>query len=125
MSVPQHITDSLTALQAQVKAAGKLTSAPYATLKAIHLNAQTLETDTTLALYDAAGQLDTWVAPGDQPGIIAGVQAAVASARDEWRLLDMLSVTSRAVLNLDLLVGDVVFPAQRTSIISPSASPSP
>lgn len=120
MSVPQHIIDGVVALQAQIKAAGKLTAAPYATVQAIHLNAETLETNMTLALYEAAGQLDTWVAPGDQPGIIAGFQVAVGSARDEWRLLDMLTTTSRAVLNLELLVGDINFPAQRTTLISPS-----
>jgi len=119
MSVPQHIIDGIVAIQAQIKAAGKLTAAPYATVQAIHLNAETLETDTTLALFDAAGQLDTWVAPGDQPGIIAGFQAAVVSARDEWRLLDVLTAVSRAVLNLELIVGDIgsQFPEQRTTLI--------
>ena len=119
MSVPVKITAGVVALQAQIKAAGKLTSAPYATIQAIHLNAETLETNTTLALYDAAGQLDTWTSPPDQIGIIAGVQAAVVSARDEWRLLDMLTSISRAVLNLELLVGDIgsQFPAQRTTLI--------
>lgn len=117
MSVPQQIIDDLTALQAQVLAASPLQSAPYASVQAIYLNAENLETSTTLALYAAAGQLDTWVAPRDQIGIIAGVQTAVSSARDEWRLLDMLSVISRAVLNLDLLIGDIELPQQRTVLI--------
>jgi hypothetical protein len=117
MSVPPKIIAGVVALQAQIKAAGPLESAPYATVQAIHLNAETLETNTTLALYGAAGQLDTWIAPKDQIGIIAGFQTAVGSARDEWRLLDMLAVISRAVLNLDLLVGDINIPAQRTTLI--------
>lgn len=119
MSVPVKITAGVVALRAQIKAAGKLTVAPYATVQAIHLNAETLETNTTLALYEAAGKLDTWVAPGDQPGIIAGFQTAVGSARDEWRLLDVLTAISRVVLNLELIVGDIgsQFPVQRTTLI--------
>jgi hypothetical protein len=117
MSVPPQIIADLTALQAQVTAALPLEAAPYATVQAIHLNAENLETSITLALYDAAGALDTWVAPGDQIGIIAGFQAMVGSARDEWRILDMLAVVSRSVLNLDLLIGDIIVPVQRTTLV--------
>ncbi len=104
MSVPANITTELTALQAQVTAASPLQSASFATLKALQLNSEQLETDTTIALYDAAGQLDTWVAPRNVIGIISGFQGAVGSALDEWRLLDMLSVISRANLNVSLLL---------------------
>jgi hypothetical protein len=118
MTVPAKITASLTALQAQVAAAAPLQAAPYSALRAIQLNANRLEADTTLALYDAAGQLDTWIAPPNQPGMISGFQAMVESALDEWRILDMLAVISRAALNIDLLVGDLgTIPAQRTTII--------
>ena len=117
MSVPAKIIADLIALQAQVKASSPLESAPYAEIQAIHLNAENLETSTTLALYDAAGGLDTWVAPRDIFGIVDGVNAAVGSARDEWRLLDMLAVISRAVLNLDLMLGDIEAPQQRTRLI--------
>jgi hypothetical protein len=94
----------LTALQTQTAAAAPLDSATFATLKAIQLNSQQLETDTTAALYAAAGALDTWVASRDSASIVAGFQAIVESAADEWRILDMLSVISRANLNVSLLL---------------------
>src|SRR6516165_6343478 len=99
MSVPQNILDDLTALQAQLAAA------------------EQLETDTTLALLNAAGGLDTWVAPSNQIGIINGVQAAVMSASDQWYLMDMLEVISRAVLNLDLMTGDIGIQPTRKVLI--------
>jgi hypothetical protein len=117
MTVPVKLTKNLAALRMQVAQASPLGAAPYATLQAIHLNAEQLETDTTLALYDAAGKLDTWVAPRDQPGIISGFQVAVGSALDEWRLMDMLASISRAVLNLELLIGDLSVQTQRTTLI--------
>lgn len=117
MSVSPHIIAHLTALQAQIKAAGPLEKMPYATLKAIHLNAENLETEVTLALYEMAGGLDTWQSSRDQISILAGVQAAVESARDEWRLLDMLSSISRSILNFDLLIGDIQTQQQKTSLI--------
>lgn len=117
MSIPAKIMTDLEALQTQINSAHPLESAPYATIQAINLNAENLETSTTLALYEAAGELDTWQAPRDQIGIIAGVQAAVSSARDEWRLLDMLTAISRSVLNLDLLVGAVDAPIERKTIV--------
>jgi hypothetical protein len=50
--------------------------------------------------------------------MISGFQAMVESALDEWRILDMLAVISRAALNIDLLVGDLgTIPAQRATII--------
>jgi hypothetical protein len=117
MSIPAVLIKELTDLQAQVAAAQPLSSAPRADLKAIELNAETLEINTTLALYNAAGGLDTWVAPRDQIGIIAGVQTAVQSSVDQWKLLDMLEVVSRAVLNIDLMIGDIGTANTRTMLI--------
>jgi hypothetical protein len=105
MSVPTKITTALAALQTQIDAASPLSSASFATLKAIEINSQQLETDTAAALQTAAGLLDTWVAPRPVDLIVAGVQAAVVSTRDEWRLCDMLFVISRANLNVSLLLG--------------------
>lgn len=106
MSVPENITTGLTALQAQTAAANPMRSAPFATLKAIQLNAEQLETDTTFALYNAAGQLDTWVEPRNSDAVVAGFQEIVGSAIDEWRLLDMLCVISRVNLNVSVLLGE-------------------
>ena len=107
MSIPQKILDDLTALQKQLAASQPLEAAPRAEVVAIELNAEQLETDVTLALTMGGDGLGVWIAPRDQPGIIAGVQKEIAAAADQWHLLDMLEVISRAVLNLDLMVGDV------------------
>ena len=107
MSIPQKILDDLTALQKQLAASQPLEAAPRAEVVAIELNAEQLETDVTLALTMGGDGLGVWIAPRDQPGIIAGVQKEIAAAADQWHLLDMLEVISRAVLNIDLMVGDV------------------
>jgi hypothetical protein len=39
--------------------------------------------------------------------IVSEFQAIVDSAKDQWQILDMLEVISRATLNLDLLLGDI------------------
>jgi hypothetical protein len=107
MSIPQKILDDLTALQKQLAASQPIEAAPRAQVVAIELNAEQLETDVTMALTLGANGLGTWIAPRAQPDIIAGVQKEIAAAADQWHLLDMLEVISRAVLNLDLLVGDI------------------
>lgn len=107
MSIPQKIIDEIAALQLQVLAAAPLTAAPFATLKAIQLNTQKLETDTTLAVNDAAGLLDTWVAPRDTPGIIAGFLARESEANDQWHLDDMLDVISRTLINVNIVIGQI------------------
>jgi hypothetical protein len=103
--IPANVITKLKAWQAQTAAAAPLASAPFATLKAIQLNGQQLETDTTSALYAAVGNLDSWVAPAATPSAIAGFQAIVSSAIDQWRLDDMLNVISRANLNVDIVLG--------------------
>jgi hypothetical protein len=107
MSIPQKILDDLTALQNQLAASQPLEAAPRAAVVAIELNAEQLETDVTLALTLGGDGLGSWIAPRDQPGIISGVQKEIVAAADQWHLLDMLEVISRAVLNIDLMVGDV------------------
>lgn len=107
MTIPAKIIADLNSLEAQVEAADPIEAAPFATIKAIQLNVRSLETDTTLALTNAAGLLDSWVAPNNEPGIIAGVLARIGEAIDQWRLNDMLMVISRAHLNIDLVIGEV------------------
>jgi hypothetical protein len=107
MSVPANIITEILNLQAQIAAASPIAAAQYATLKAIQLNVRQTETDVTGALTMAAGLLDTWVAPRDQPGIISQLNTEIESAHDQWRLFDMLTAVSRAHLNIDLVIGEV------------------
>lgn len=114
MTVPANIITELTNLQAQVKAANPIQAAPYATIKAIQLNAEQLETDTSAALKTAAGLLDTWTPPRDSFGIVSGFNTEVNSAIDQWHLYDMLITIGRANLNIDLLIGNVTPPIGAT-----------
>lgn len=107
MTIPAKIINEITALQAQVAAAAPIEAAPFPTIKAIQLNTEKLETDTTVALNAAAGKLDTWVAPRDTPSIIAGFLARESEAIDQWRLDDMLVVISRTLLNVNIVIGQV------------------
>lgn len=110
MSIPTKIITELTALQAEVAAAAPLAAAPFASVRSIQLNTEKLETDTTVALNDAAGLIDTWVAPRDTPGIIAGFLARESEAFDQWRLDDMLVVISRTLINVNIVIGQVTPP---------------
>lgn len=107
MSIPVKIINEITALQTQVLASAPLSAAPFSQLKAIQLNTQKLETDTTVALSNAAGLLDTWVAPNNTPGIIAGFLARQSEANDQWHLDDMLDVISRTLINVNIVIGQV------------------
>lgn len=107
MSIPQKIIDEITALQKQVLAAAPLSAASFAQLKAIQLNTQKLATDTTLAQTAAAGLLDTWIAPNNTAGIIAGFLARESEANDQWHLDDMLDVISRTLINVNIVIGQV------------------
>jgi hypothetical protein len=54
------------------------------------------------------------------PELISGYQMIVESAVDQWHLMDMLEVISRAVLNLDLMTGDIGIQPTRTRLIPTS-----
>lgn len=110
MSIPTKIITELTALQAEVIAAAPLAAATFAKVRSIQLNTEKLETDTTVALNEAAGKLDTWVAPRDTLGMIAGFLARQSEANDQWHLDDMLDVISRTLINVNIVIGQVTPP---------------
>jgi hypothetical protein len=103
MSIPANITSELTFLENQVTAAKPLANAPYATVKAMQLNAGNLVNDIQTALT-ATSTLDTWVAPIDAPTMVTGFDAIVTAAQDQSTLSLMRGVVGRAASNLDQLV---------------------
>lgn len=100
MAVPTNITSELAALQAQVAAAKPLQSAPFATVKAIQLNAQNLVVDIDVAVANS-GTLDTWISPSDPGTIISGVLGLYGNALDQSVLSNMRGYVGRATSNLD------------------------
>lgn len=101
--IPAKITNELTSLQAQVAAALPLNNAPFATIKALQLNAGNLVADMQTAL-NAASVLDTWVAPPDAISMVNGFNAAVTAAADQGNLALMRGLVGRVTSNLDQLV---------------------
>jgi hypothetical protein len=115
MSIPANITSELASLQAQVTAATPLKNAPFATIKALQLNAgnlvndvQTALTTTTLVpnivLTTDALLLDTWLAPPDAISMVAGVLTVLTAAQNQQQLSLMRGVVGRVASNLDQLV---------------------
>lgn len=103
MSVPANVLSELSALQTQVAAAKPLQSAPYATIKAIQLNAQNLVADIDAAVISTMGSLDTWTAPTDPDLMVSGVLSLLQNAVDQTALTNMRGFVGRATSNLDQL----------------------
>jgi hypothetical protein len=101
MTIPATVTAELTSLQAQVKAAGALNSAPRATVQAIKLNSAQLVSDVQAALVAPNNLLDTWIAPVDPADIISGVLQVAEAGNDQNALALMRGVVGRANSNLD------------------------
>jgi hypothetical protein len=112
--IPTSITTALTSLQTQVAAALPLDAASRATIQALQLNAAALVAAIDTAVANAAtlstsgtigvvATIDTWAAPTDPEGIIAGVQAMLVSATDQWNLSVMRGLVGRVATNLDQL----------------------
>jgi hypothetical protein len=101
--IPTNITDELTSLQAQVDAALPLNNAPFATIKALQLNAGNLVADMQTALV-ASSVLDTWVAPTDAISMVNGFNVAVTAGIDQGNLSLMRGLVGRVASNLDQLV---------------------
>jgi hypothetical protein len=115
MSIPADITIELSSLQAQVAAAVPLNNAPFATIKALQLNAgnlvddiQTALTTTTLipniVLTTDSRLLDTWVPPVDPISMVTGFNAVVIAGDNQSDLSLMRGVVGRVASNLDQLV---------------------
>lgn len=115
MSIPSNISTELANLQAQVTAATPLNNAPFATIKAMQLNAanlvndiQTALTTTTLipniVLTTSSLLLDAWAAPVDPISMINGFGSVVVAGDDQSDLSLMRGVVGRAASNLDQLV---------------------
>lgn len=113
--IPSNITTELASLQAQVKAATPLNNAPFATVKAMQLNAANLVNDVQFALTTItlipnivltteSLLLDTWVPPPDPISMVAGFNAVVTAADDQSDLSLMRGVVGRVASNLDQLV---------------------
>lgn len=115
MSIPQNITSELQFLENQVAAATPLANAPFATIKAMQINAgnlvndiQTALTTTTmipnLVLTTDSLLLDSWAPPIDPISIVNGFATVVTAAEDQNSLSLMRGVVGRAASNLDQLV---------------------
>ncbi len=115
MTIPNNVTTELASLEAQVTAATPLKNASFATIKAMQLNAanlvadiQTALTTTTLipniVLMTDSVQLDTWTAPLDPAGIVAGINLSVVAAENQNTLSLMRGVVGRVASNLDQLI---------------------
>jgi hypothetical protein len=102
MSIPANITSELAYLQTQVAAAAPLNNAPFATVKAIQLNAGNLVGDIESALTSTS-KLDTWAAPVDPISMVNGFDGLVAAAEDQSKLSLMRGLVGRATSNLDQL----------------------
>jgi hypothetical protein len=127
--IPASVTDALTSLQAQVAAALPLENATLPTIQALQLNAAALVGAIDVALANAAtmttsgtigvpAAIDTWVAPVNPEGMIAGVNALYVSAADQWNLSVMRGLVGRVATNLDQL-GPIPTPIQPSKIFSP------
>jgi hypothetical protein len=103
MTIPINITIELASLQAQVTAGAPLNNAPFATIKAMQLNAGNLVSDIQSALTSSS-VLDTWVPAVDPISIITGFNIAVTAGEDQNTLSLMRGVVGRAASNLDQLV---------------------
>ena len=103
MSIPADIATELLDVQAELVAASPLGAADFATIKALQLNAANLVADLQGAL-DEPSLLDTWVAPVDAVGIVAGVLTVVQAGDDQKDLSLMRGVVGRAASNLDQMV---------------------
>ena len=115
MTIPTNITTELASLQAQVKAATPLNNAPFATIKAMQLNAGNLVSDIQFALTTIklvpnivlttdSLLLDTWLPPPDPISMVTGFNAVVVSGDNQRDLSLMRGVVGRAASNLDQLV---------------------
>jgi hypothetical protein len=115
MTIPANITTELASLQAQVKAATPLNNAPFATIKAMQLNAGNLVDDVQFALTTItlipnivfttnSILLDTWAPPSDPVGMVAGFNTVVIAGNDQKDLSLMRGVVGRVASNLDQLV---------------------
>jgi hypothetical protein len=115
MSIPANITTELGNLQAQVTAATPLNNAPFATIKAMQLNAGNLVADIQAALTTTtlipnivlttdALLLDTWVPPPDPISMVAGVLTVLTAAQNQQQLSVKRGVVGRVASNLDQLV---------------------
>lgn len=102
MTIPSNITSELAYLQSQVAAAAPLNNAPFATVKAIQLNAGNLVSDIQ-AVLTATSKLDTWAAPVDPISMVSGFDGLVAEAADQSSLALMRGLVGRATSNLDQL----------------------
>ena len=83
-------------------AATPINNAPFATIKAMQLNAGNLVNDIQTALT-ATNTLDTWVAPVDPKSIVSGFDAVVCAAVDQNNLSFSRGVVGRVASNLDQL----------------------
>lgn len=101
--IPSNIASELTSIQAQLVAASPLTSAPFATIKALQLNAANLVADVQSALV-GANMLDNWQPSSDPTVIISAFQSLVVLSTDQSTLSLMRGVVGRASSNLDQLV---------------------
>lgn len=115
MSIPTNITTELASLESQVKAATPLNNAPFATIKAMQLNASNLVNDVQTALTTTelvpniifttdTTLLDDWAPPVDPVSMIAGVLNLLTSAQNQQQLSLMRGVVGRVASNLDQLV---------------------
>lgn len=115
MTIPTNITTELANLQAQVKAATPLSNAPFATIKAMQLNAGNLVADIQSALTTTklipnivlttdSVLLDTWVAPVDPVSMVTGFNAVVVAGNNQNDLSLKRGVVGRVASNLDQLV---------------------
>jgi hypothetical protein len=115
MTIPANITSELTSLQAQVKAATPLNNAPFATIKAMQLNAGNLVNDIQTALTTTklipnivlttdSTWLDSWSPPPDPISMVTGFNAVVTASANQSDLSLKRGVVGRVASNLNQLV---------------------
>jgi hypothetical protein len=115
MSISSKITTELLSLQAQVTAAVPLNNAPFATIKALQLNAGNLVNDVQSALTTTTlipnivlttdtVLLDTWIPPPDPISMVTGFNAVVVAGQNQNKLSLLRGVAGRVASNLDQLV---------------------
>ena len=104
MAVPSNIISELQFLQNQVNGNQPLNEQSRATITAMQLNADKLVSDVDAAELKAAGQLDTWVQPGDPFALVSSLVSVGVSASDQWIIGDIRSFIGRVASNLNQLV---------------------
>lgn len=101
--IPASISSGLTALQAAVKAAAPINSAPTATVIALRSQAEILSAAIDAAIPNSAGTLDGVDPVGMPPVLVSAFRAIFGYARDQYALVDLDGFVGRAATNLEQL----------------------